>query len=344
MRSSIRPRNKGQPSFFRPTHGFTVLELVVTMAIMLVIMVAMLEFVGSVEQTWKANASDPFADAETAFETMAQNLAAATLNPYVDYADSNGAFRTSASTNFVPDHPARRSDLDFVCGSGGGPTGLLTINGRTTTGCAVFFVAPQGYTQTYAHQGMERLLNALGYFVEFGNDDATPAFIGTATPVWRWRLKQVMQPAESLQVYALASSSDWIQQLVQPGASVSILADNVITLIVLPERAANDTAAPLSPDFVYDSRYVTNTLTYHQLPPRVRLVLVAIDETSARRLVVQNGSNPPALIPPGLFLQASQLDADLVSLDATLSTQKIGHRIFQRDVLLTSSAWSNTSP
>ena len=49
---------------------------------------------------------------------VTQNLAAATLEPYQDYADSSGPFRTNAA--FVPDHLARRSDLDFVCGPGNG--------------------------------------------------------------------------------------------------------------------------------------------------------------------------------------------------------------------------------
>ena len=329
------------PSFSRlPNRGFTLLEVLITLAILLVILVAVMQFMTDVDQAWKSAAADPFAEAQNAFETVAKNLASATLAPYQDYADSSGAFRTSSA--FVPDHLARRSDLDFVCGPGAGANGLLTASGRTTTGSGVFFLAPQGYTQTYAHTGMERLLNTMGYLVEFGDDDAAPGFILPQTHWWRWRLKQVLQPAESLQIFATASSSAWIQQVVPPGAPIPVLAENVVTLIVLPERAANDSGPALAPAFSYDSRDAGNPLTLHQLPPRLRLVLVTMDQISAQRLAGQNGSNPPQLVSASLFQQAAQLDADLASLDNALTAQKIGHRIFQREILLPSSAWSNT--
>jgi uncharacterized protein (TIGR02599 family) len=329
------------PSFSRlPNRGFTLLEVLITLAILLVILVAVMQFMTDVDQAWKSAAADPFAEAQNAFETVAKNLAAATLAPYQDYADSSGAFRTQAA--FVPDHLARRSDLDFVCGPGAGANGLLAASGRATTGSGVFFLAPQGYTQTYAHTGMERLLNTMGYLVEFGDDDAAPGFILPQTHWWRWRLKQVLQPAESLQIFATASSSAWIQQVVPPGAPIPVLAENVVTLIVLPERAANDSGPALAPAFSYDSRDAGNPLTLHQLPPRLRLVLVTMDQISAQRLAGQNGSNPPQLVSASLFQQAAQLDADLASLDNALTAQKIGHRIFQREILLPSSAWSNT--
>jgi len=300
-----------------------------------------MDFMTEVDQAWKSAAADPFAEAQNAFETVAQNLASATLEPYQDYADANGDFRTNAA--FVPDHLARRSDLDFVCGPGAG------ASGRTTTGSGVFFLAPNGYTQTDAHTGMEHLLNAMGYFVEFGDDDNAPGFILPQTHCWRWRLKQVLQPAESLQIFATTTSSAWIQQLVPslpqvvpPSVPIIVLAENAVTLIVLPERAANDSGPALASAFSYDSRDTSNTLTLHQVPPRLRLVLVAMDGISAQRLAAQNGSNPPQLVSASLFQQSAQLDADLATLDATLTAQTIGHRIFQREILLPSSAWSNT--
>jgi uncharacterized protein (TIGR02599 family) len=348
MRSFTRLR----PYRFRNRNGsFTLLEVLITLAILLVILVVVMQFMADVDQAWKSAAADPFAEAQNAFETVAQKVASATLAPYQDYANSSGAFHTNAASNFIPDHLARRSDLDFVCGPGAGTNGLLAASGLTTTGSGVFFLAPNGYTQAYAHTGMEHLLNAMGYFVEFGDDDAAPGFILPQTHSWRWRLKQVLQPAESLQIFATTTSSNWIQQLVPPGASLPVLAENVVTLIVLPERAANDSGPALAPAYSYDSRDASNPLTLHQLPARVWLVLVAIDPVSAERLAAQNGSSPPQLIPSGLFQepaqtnavqQVAQLDADLATLDGSLTAQKIGHRIFQREILLPSSAWSNT--
>jgi uncharacterized protein (TIGR02599 family) len=323
-----------------PNHAFTLLEVLLTLAILLVIMVAVMEFMTEVDQAWKSAAADPFAEAQDAFEAVAKNLASATLAPYQDYADSSGAFRTNAA--FVPNHPARRSDLDFVCGLTAGANGLLTASGRTTTGSGVFFLAPNGYTQTYAHQGMQHLLNAIGYLVEFGDDTAAPGFLALQTHNWRWRLKQILQPAESLQIFATGTSAAWLQQIVPTGAPLPVLAENVVTLIVLPEQAANDSGPALAPAFSYDSRDTTNRLTLHQLPARLRLVLVAMDQASAVRLAGQNGSNPPQLVSASLFQQASQLDADLATLDNSLTAQKIGHRIYQRVILLPSSNWSDT--
>jgi len=333
--------------------GLTFIEVLVTLAVLLVILVAVIQFMTEIDHAWKSAASDPFAEAQNAFETVVHNLATATLAPYQDYADSSGSFRTNAA--FVPDHLVRRSDLDFVCGPCSGASGLLAASNVTTTGSGVFFLAPNGYTQTYAHTGMEHLLNALGYFVQFDAGSNTPGFILSQTPYWRWRLKQVMQPAESLQIFAMSppawTSSAWIQQLVPPGATLSVLAENIVTLIVLPERAANDSGAALAPAFGYDSRDTTNLLTLHQLPPRLIVVLVAMDSVSAQQLAAQNGSNPPQLIPSGLFQepaqtnaaqQVTQLNADLATLDNSLTAQKINHRIFQREILLSSADWSNT--
>jgi uncharacterized protein (TIGR02599 family) len=332
------------PSFSKCRNsGFTFLEVLITLAILLVILVAIMQFMTGVDQAWKTAAADPFAEAENAFETVAKSLTSATLAPYQDYADTSGAFRTNSV--FVPDHLARRSDLDFVCGPGAGTNGLLSASGRTTTGSSVFFLAPNGYTQIDAHTGMDHLLNAMGYFVEFGDDASTPSFILSQTHCWRWRLKQVLQPAESLQIFATTTSSAWIQQVVPAGTplpAIPVLAENVVTLIVLPERAANDAGAALAPAFSYDSRDTSNRLTLHQLPPRVRLVLVAIDPLAAQRLAAKNGSTAPQLVSASLFQQAAQLTADVATLDNSLTAQKIGHRIFQREILLSSSAWSNT--
>ena len=285
--SKLRPR--------RPRDGgFTVTETLITVAILLVVLVSVLQFVGNVDRAWKSADTDPFAQAQDAFETVAQNLASATLAPYEDYVDSTGAFRLPNSTNFTPDHLARRSDLDFVCGPG------IGANGRITTGSSVFFVAPNGRTQTYANNGLDHLLNAMGYLVQFCNDDAAPSFTQLQAPTWRWRLKEIFQPAESLQVFAQPpmSSTAWLQTVVPSGASLPVLAENVVTLIALPERTADDSGPALAPSFSYDSRDTSNSLTLHQLPPRVKLVLVAMDQASAERLATQNGTNPPQLVPP----------------------------------------------
>jgi uncharacterized protein (TIGR02599 family) len=321
----------------RARRGFTLIEALVTLALVVMILTVLAEGVSAVQHAWSAAAQNPFGDAASAFETVTQTLSAATLETYDDYAGANGAFRTSASANFVPDHLARRSDLAFVCGPA---SSLLAGSGRTTVATGIFFAAPAGRTQLYAQDGLDRLLNAEGYFVDFSGDTNGPGFF-TGPAVQRWRLKEVAEPSEALQIFASTSSAPWVAQLTAGSAAPAILAENVIALVVLPERAASDDGTPLAPAFAYDSRDAGNAVTLAQLPPRVRVVLAAIDEASAQVIAVRYGALPPPLVAPTLFQDATKLDDDVAALDASLTAAKIGHRIFQREVNLAAAAWSN---
>jgi uncharacterized protein (TIGR02599 family) len=131
-----------------------------------------------------------------------------------------------------------------------------------------------------------------------------------------------------------------VAQITQAATPTPVLAENIIALIVLPERTHNDFL--LAPNFHYDSRDVTNRLTLHQLPACLRLALIVVDEASAQILAGTNGTNAPVLIPEGLFQQAAQVDDDLALLEQTLTVQKIRHRIIEREIQVTSSAWSDT--
>jgi type II secretory pathway pseudopilin PulG len=140
MFSRRRPRPE------KRTGGFSLLEVLITVALILIVLVVLLEFAANVDRLWKTTATDPFAEAENAFENVAAQIAGATLEPYQDYADATGAFRTASSpASFTPDHAARRSDLAFVCGSG---ATWLAGSGRMTAGDGVFYVSPQGYTRS----------------------------------------------------------------------------------------------------------------------------------------------------------------------------------------------------
>lgn len=318
------------------------MEVLVAFVIAMAIMVAVFEMVSGIEHSWRTVATGPFQEAEHAFTVVTENLADATLEPYQDYANATGSFNVTGTGSFTADHLARRSDLAFVCGPCASTDGLLTSSGRNVAGCGVFFTTHRGYTTGETGTGMEQLLNAMGYFVEFGKDPAIPSFFPASAQRWRWRLKEVRQSTEALQVFSLDSSSAWIQQLVSSESTTPILAENVIALVVLPERAANDAGAALSQDYAYDSRDTANALTRHQLPPRLRVVLVAMDENSAQILANRYGTGAPVLVAPRLFQESTKVDTDLAALDASLTSQKINHRIYQREILLPSAAWSDT--
>ena len=328
MRSCCSRRN----ARLSPRSGFTLLEALATLLIVLLIFLALAQYLDCVQGAWGAAAADPFAEASAAFETVAQTLASATLEPYRDYADASGAFRLAGSTTFTPDHLATRSDLAFVCGPSAGASGLLAATGRTPAVDSVFFVMPAGQTQLNAQQGLNRLFNAEGYFVEFGGDDGVPSFF-TGLSRHRWRLKEVAQPSEALQVFASTASAPWIANLAGSSATPSILAENIIALVLIPEKAAGQPIA----SFSYDSRDATNAATFAQLPSLMHLVLAAIDEPSAQRLAAENGIAAPALVPGTLFQDATQISIDVAVLDQGLTAARIGHRIFQRDVTIGAS-------
>jgi uncharacterized protein (TIGR02599 family) len=93
MRLFTKRRNSTRSS------GFTLLEVLISLAILLVILVAVIQFMADIDQAWKSAAADPFAEAQNAFETVAQNLAAAPvagtpLGPY--------KFRIVSSRRFTP--------------------------------------------------------------------------------------------------------------------------------------------------------------------------------------------------------------------------------------------------
>ena len=66
----------------RTRGGFTLLEALATLVVVLVTFVFLGQFMGTVNSAWKSGASDPFEEAQAAFESIAQNLSAATLEPY----------------------------------------------------------------------------------------------------------------------------------------------------------------------------------------------------------------------------------------------------------------------
>ncbi len=316
--------------------GFTLLEALATLLVVLLAFAALGPYIDGIQKAWQSAADDPWADAASAFETVTESLAGATLEPYQDYADANGAFAGTAGAGFTPYQLARHSDLAFVCGASSGPGGLLATTGRTTATTSVFFTAAAGLTQVDAQAGLNHLLNAKGYFVEFGGDNQVPSFFSGLSRQ-RWRLKAVAQPSEALQVFAGTTSAAWIAQLAGSTAAPAILAENVIALVIVPEKAASQPIA----QFAYDSRDATAAATFAQLPPLVHVVLAAIDEPSAARLAAQNGATAPALVPPALFRDATQVASDTAALDSALTAARVGHRIFQRDVVLAGSTWSS---
>ena len=335
-------------------NGFTILELMAATTVLILLLGAILALTNSTADLWRESSakSEAFQAARVAFETLTRNLSQATLNTYWGY-----------DSDLQPTRYLRKSDLHFISG----PAENYISSTSNIRHC-VFFQAPLGVVSSSENYGnLTNLLNVCGYFVEISKDDTYfPAELKSRLSsgnIQRYRLVEVISPTEKMSVYTStagdAYSTQWINDLSLSGANANkhILADNVIVLVLLPKLSAEDEkklsgteadGSYLAPDYVYDSRiFIKKTgtqaeLSRNQLPPLIEVVMVAIDQLSARRLEKQGKLNDSALKLSSLFQKASKLQTDLDSLETQLIGLKANYRIFRTDVLLRQAKWSET--
>lgn len=265
--------------------AFTLIELMLSTAVLALLMALMLTVVGQTQQIWVRSSGKvaQFQASRTAFEAMTRNLSQATLNTYYDLQFD----RTPGPTLGQTKGYSRNSDLHFVSGKAA-QAKFLGTDPATYPTHAVFFQAPLGSTGEVTGTGataakkyrtLSNLLSATGYYVKWGIDDKRPPFI-TSVGIpdrYRYRLMEVIQPAESFGVFDTQrtpppKANDWIQTALgiktlptstdtsAPSGKVDssrALAENVVALVILPKLSDKDTAAPfLTPNYEYDSRPV----------------------------------------------------------------------------------------
>jgi uncharacterized protein (TIGR02599 family) len=234
---------------------------------------------------------------------------------------------------------------------------------------------------------LDNLLNACGYYIQFGHDQPyLPQEILRLLPNaedrrrYRYRLMEFLQPSENLKVYTTATSVlspvdpsmffNWYKNPIREnndninsdsGRVVHPIAENIIALILVPKVASIDAeennAQTISDNYQYDSRKDDGDLQgnppeqpaqQHQLPPLLRMTMVAIDEPSARILQDQYKSSPPPLVNDRLFRtynsrnEKQTYERDLEELAESLSAirPKVKFRIFTTDVALRGAKWN----
>jgi uncharacterized protein (TIGR02599 family) len=339
----------------RPPQAFTIIELLVGMAvavIMLAIMFAVLNQVSLSVRT-ATGKMDAFQSAQSGFDIMTQRLADATLNTYYDY-DS-----ATAPTTYL-----RRSDLHFYIGQNGNSflKGLVPA-ANANSGHSIYFQAPEGYSNgSSAYANTPGLLNACGYFIEFGPETSYwPTLFSAASnvqPRYRYRLMQTIQSTENNGIYADREgvAAELAPTWITPLNSMALpIAENIIALVIWPREdpSADPTGTLVSTDYQYNSRQgyplpATDTagspaaLQSEQMPPILQLTMVAIDEPSAYRL--QNGTTPPAAIEnalQGRFTNVSQYATDVAAIEAALVANHIRYQVLTASVTLRESKWSS---
>ena len=247
----------------------------------------------------------------------------------------------------------RQSELHFVTGQA---ADLIPSNsGSVLPGQAIFFQAMLGYSATPStgEAPLTNLLNALGFYVEYGSDNAyRPSFLGSAVATRnRYRLMQMTQSTESLSIYEqpLSPSNrfDWFREPITASATISRpIGENILIALFWPRRSEYDdpSAPPLTTNFAYDTKaYLAgnNEASRNQLPPFVQIVIVAIDEPSAVRLEDNfPGGGAPLLQPGALFTTESQYQDDLEKLVAFLQDERLNYRVFSTNVLIRQAKFS----
>ncbi len=334
-----------------PRHrGFTLIELMVSLAVMAMLMVLLLSLVEKVTSIWRgtAGAISQWQGARRGFEAMTRQISQATLNTTWAYFDSAGNLTSSDPVSY-----GRYSDLHFVSG----PASTLLSGIPDTVSQSVFFQAPLGRATDPSLRGLPNLLNVCGFFVQFNGSGAfapnAPIF-SKVQQKFRFRLMQVNEPAEGMSVFSSkdATNFDWITKPIGNGAARP-LAENIVALFLLPKFSRIDTSgqALLAPDFYYNSRqsfaFSDGTLkgnTLHQLPPLIQVTMVAIDESSAARLEMESGMSMPQIIPTGRFAQAADFEKDLKALEEELTQRRLRFRTFTTVVAIRGAKWSGDTP
>jgi len=330
--------------------AFTLLELLVSLVILVILTSLVFSITGGVGRMWKetSGALGEWRAARAAFETMNRRISQATLNTTWAYFD--GPNGTGNLTTTTPVSYGRYSDLQFVCGNS---AEILDSVPNTVTQ-AIFFQAPLGETRNAGLRGLPQLLNACGFYVQFNDDVAFRPAGGIFQNIehkYRFRLMELLQPSEDLSVYANNSATDfqWFKNPIANGVARP-LAENIIALCILPKFSKFDTSVGsiLAPNFYYNSRiaysfkdgsFKGNTL--HQLPPLLQIIMVALDENSAKRLSSEFGTSmPSSLFDNVSFKNADDCNKDLAQLEKNLINKKLRYRIFSSVVSIRGAKWS----
>jgi uncharacterized protein (TIGR02599 family) len=340
-------------------HGFSLVEMLVSVAIFAMILVFVLQIISMTELSWKRSSQDiqSFQSARIAFDTMYRTISEATLNTYYDYYNSSYAPLTAANAStFVPTVYGRYSELHFISGKT-----LITLP-RPQVTHSVFFQSPLSYTGTQSSYGeMTSLLNAVGFFIDFNSDQSSrPSFFSSLTTQpadrYRYRLMEFLQPTEQFSVYGSnPTPTSWFTAPIASGSPpVVVLAENIIACVVCPHLAGEmepgspTTGTTLTSNYEYDSHSAANPWTsgtqpanMNQLPPLVRVVLIAVDEASMIR--IQGGNNTAADLGfsyPSVFQNPAQVTADIATVSTALTNKHVNYRVFQTDIPIRSANWS----
>lgn len=319
--------------------GFTLIEVLVSCAIFVLIIAVITGIINSASSVWvrQRSQSASFEAANAGFLSLTRSLSQAVLN---------------TSWQVTNNQYGRSSDLHFIMGPATDVLGQASA--AEFPGSAIFFQAPLGRpsrsgVNSAPLRRLPNLLNGLGYFVRFDEGPAIPAFLNLnqlVKPRHRYRLYEWIQPTEEFSVYhspggSITSQRAWFRTDVAAMRHASVLAENVIGLILLAECPESN--GDIVPVYDYDSRDATQSLSLNQLPPRIRVLMAVIDEASARRLAEASGTNEPPVYPDASWFQnPAEFANDLGRWEEKLKAiqPSVDYRFFTATVIIQNAKWS----
>ena len=337
----LTPTNNNSPIGNRQSKippAFTLLEVLVAMAVLGLMAVMMLTVTSSAQKIAKQTASrtEQFREGRRAFDRINQRLSKATLNTYWDYVASDGTPRptnNAATNSFTPSKYARISELRYLQTNA---SSLTAPGGGTMVGNAIFFQAPLGKSDSTSLAGMNSLLNTTGFYIKRSDDSALrPATVSASKT--RYRLFEFTESTENLTIYSLTSgnvantSTAWFTTPLATPANSRPLADNIVALLFQAQYI--DASATPTSSFNYSSAprgSATQPIEENNLPPNVRVTMIALDEPSARR--VEDGS---------ITLTDAANDASLAVLEGELMDKRLNYRKFESTVSIGPAKWSS---
>jgi uncharacterized protein (TIGR02599 family) len=322
--------------------AFSLIELLISLAVLSVLVVLAASLIGSIQDVWKRSSArtEQFRSARQALETVSARLSQATLNPY-----------WSLDSTINPTRYERQSELRFFTGPAISTIGSTLGNGTIVPGSAIFFQAPTGYFTTSTDSRLINALNTWGYYVEYGPDSSRPPFISSSIiPTKnRFRLVEFIDPSDGLTIFSKTSGNltyngkDWFTAPLATAGNRRVLADNIVAFVALPRLSSTEdsTGTALSPAYTYDTTTSSATPKLNpknQLPPIVDIAVVAISETTANRITW--GSSPPDFGTSTLFQNATKMDADLETLRTNIEKMNLSARVFRTSVPISAARWS----
>ena len=338
--------------------GFTLVEALVAMAIMMLLMLVLSSIINFTSSLWTKSSGriEEFQQAREGFDALTRRLSEATLNTYYDYVDSAGNPRIAGTSSdntatFAPARYVRQSELGFISGTELIPADTAAQDFFPTH--SLFFQAPLGSSTT----NLPNLLNTCGFFIAYGSDKNWLPNVQNAqgqslAEKKRFRLMQLIEPSENLSVYlyrpgSSASGRKWFTEPLTIGTGIEMVSNNVVALVLLPKLTTQDQSPPygdasLSPYYNYDTTTTNNDPILNpknQLPPIVQVTLVAISETSANLMRDSDVQELKDML-AGLFKKAADFAQDLQNLENYLAKKKMSYRVFSSNVPIKAAKWS----